>query len=249
MTGEVLMTTEDGICTISFHHPKGNSLPKELLAQLSNQIKIAGEEPTVKVILLKSIGKTFCAGASFDELLAIQSEADANEFFSGFGKLIEAIKDCPKFVIAEVQGKAVGGGVGIIAASDYAIASESASIKLSELSIGFGPFVIAPAVIRKIGSSAFSTLTINSKNWKTAEWALQKGLFNDLAKDHEMLESKTKELVQSLAVYSLEAMKEIKEMLWDGYDNLNEIHGKRAKLSGSLSQSALTQKILSQFNK
>lgn len=249
MTGEILLKKEEGICTVEFHHPKGNSLPGALLAELSSTIREAGLDSNVKVIRLKSRGKTFCAGASFDELLAINNEYEANAFFSGFGNLVEAIKNCPKFVVVEVHGKAVGGGVGIIAACDYAIANESASIKLSELSIGFGPFVIAPAVIRKIGLSAFSSLTIDSKSWKTADWALQKGLYNDLATSFDELDSKTTSLCESLSGYSAEAMMNIKEMLWYGYDDLHDIHKKRAELSGSLSQSELTRSILSQFNK
>ncbi len=249
MTGEVLLNIEDGIGTIEFHHPKGNSLPSNLLKQLSEAIQRAGDDHSIKVIRLKSRGNTFCAGASFDELLAINSEEQAHKFFSGFGSLIESIKTCPKFVVAEVQGKAVGGGVGIIAACDYAIASENASIKLSELSIGFGPFVIAPAVIRKIGLSAFSTLTIDSTTWKTAAWGNEKGLFNEIVQDLNKLNSRTTKLCESLSNHSLEAMRQIKSTLWEGYEELNDIHKKRATLSGTLSQSELTQSILSGFKK
>jgi len=249
MNTEVNTSNSKGIATIEFHHPKGNSLPRVLLDKLSNAINAAGKNSEVKVILLKSRGKTFCAGASFDELLAIENVNQANSFFVGFGSLIEAIKDCPKFIVAEVQGKAVGGGVGIIAACDYAIASKNASIKLSELSLGFGPFVIATAVIRKIGVSAFSTLTIDSTNWKSAEWCLSKGLFNDLVNDGEELNSKSFELCNSLSGYSPDAMKAIKNLLWDGYTDLADKHLKRAKLSGQLSQSEITQQILAKFRK
>lgn len=249
MIGEVLQQVNGGIGIIDFHHPKGNSLPAKLLLEISVAIKKMGSDEEVKVVLLKSQGNTFCAGASFDELLEIADEEQAYKFFMGFGILIESIKNCPKFVVTQVQGKAVGGGVGIIAACDYAIGNELASIKLSELSIGFGPFVIAPAVIRKIGISAFSTLTIDSKNWKSASWAYEKGLFNDLAKDFDELELKTGELCQSLATYSPDAMQKIKEMLWEGFEELPKIHQKRAKLSGSLSQTELTKTKLSQFSK
>ena len=249
MDGELFVEIKNQIAEIEFHHPKGNSLPGQLLNELASKISDAGENKEVKVILLKSRGKTFCAGASFDELLSLEDIEKAKIFFSGFGTLIESIKNCPKFVIAEVQGKAVGGGVGIIAACDYAIASETASIKLSELSIGFGPFVIAPAVIRKIGLSAFSTLTIDSTSWKSADWANEKGLYNDVVSSMDELLSKSSALCTSLSGYSTDAMKEIKNMLWDGYENLAEVHKKRALLSGTLSQSELTQQILSQFKK
>ncbi len=248
MVGELNVQIENQIADIEFHHPKGNSLPAKLLQDLSNAIRDAGKNQDVKVVLLKSKGNTFCAGASFDELLSLDNKEDANVFFSGFGTLIESIKNCPKFVIAQVQGKAVGGGVGIIAACDFAIASDQASIKLSELSIGFGPFVIAPAVIRKIGLSAFSTLTIDSKSWKTSDWCLQKGLYNEVVSSNE-LQDRSNELCSSLTGYSSDAMKEIKAMLWEGFEDLESIHQKRARLSGSLSQSDLTRSILARFNK
>jgi len=248
MTGELRFEVENQIATIEFYHPKGNSLPSTLLNQLAETIIKSGNDPSVKVVLLRSRGEgAFCAGASFGELLSIQSEEEANSFFMGFGKLILAIKNCPKFVITRVQGKAVGGGVGIIAACDYAIGNSDASIKLSELSIGFGPFVIAPAVIRKIGLSAFSSLTIDSANWKSAQWALDMGLFNLVAKDHDSLDEECTTLCNSLAGSSPEAMKSIKKMLWEGYENLEEVFEERSRTSGILSQTETTQKILSEF--
>ena len=245
----ILNSKTKGVETIEFHHPKGNSLPRYLLDELATAIEHAGINSKIKVIKLKSKGTTFCAGASFDELLAITNDNAANEFFSGFGRLIESIKNCPKFVIAQIQGKAVGGGVGLIAACDYAIATKQAGIKLSELSIGLGSFVIASVVIRKIGLSAFSTLAIHSENWQSAAWAYQTGLFNDLANNVDELEVKTSELCASLAGYSSEAMKKIKELLWEEYDDLPNIHKKRARVSGKLSQTELTQSILLGFKK
>lgn len=249
MEGEIKVNITNQVGEIIFHHPKSNSLPSNLLLGLINEIKSLSANNSCAVIKLTSKGTTFCAGASLNELLAIENDKQATDFFSGFGFLIEAIKNCPKFVIAEVNGKAVGGGVGIIAACDYVVALDSASIKLSELSIGFGPFVIAPSVIRKIGVTAFSSLTIDSENWKTAEWCFNKGLYNHLAYNQEELSKKTSELCNTLASYSKQAMKEIKKMLWEGTDNLENIHKKRAELSGSLSQSSQAQSILSKLKK
>ncbi|MBO6795498.1 MAG: enoyl-CoA hydratase/isomerase family protein [Balneolaceae bacterium] len=248
MTGELSVSVANGIASLEFYHPKGNSLPSDLLSKLAESISRLGNDNEVKVIVLRSKGNgAFCAGASFDELLAIDSHESANTFFKGFGHLISAIKNCPKFVIARVHGKAVGGGVGIIAACDYAIGSKAASIKLSELSIGFGPFVIAPAVIRKIGISAFSTLTIDTKNWKNSDWAERKGLFNEVVDGDSELDDQVNTLADQLASYSAEAMKEIKAMLWEGFENIETTFEKRAKLSGSLSQSEVTQAILTKF--
>jgi methylglutaconyl-CoA hydratase len=248
MTGELSVSVANGITSLEFYHPKGNSLPSDLLSKLAESITRMGNDTDVKVIVLRSRGNgAFCAGASFDELLAIDSHDSANTFFKGFGHLIAAIKHCPKFVIARVHGKAVGGGVGIIAACDYAIGSEAASIKLSELSIGFGPFVIAPAVIRKIGLSAFSTLTIDSTRWKSSSWAEQKGLFNQISEKDSDLDQALHTLSEQLAGYSIEAMKAIKLMLWEGYEDIETTFEERARLSGSLSQSEVTQSILARF--
>ncbi len=248
MTGELSASVANGVASLEFYHPKGNSLPSDLLSKLAESITQLGNDDAVKVIVLRSRGTgAFCAGASFDELLAIDSPESANLFFKGFGHLISAIKNCPKFVIARVHGKAVGGGVGIIAACDYAIGSEAASIKLSELSIGFGPFVIAPAVIRKIGISAFSTLTIDTKNWKNSDWAERKGFFNEVVEIDSDLNQTVNALAEQLAGYSAEAMKEIKTMLWAGFGNIETTFEERAKLSGSLSQSEVTQAILTKF--
>lgn len=249
MTDEVRLEIADGIAEIEFYHPKGNSLPASLLDELTATISKAGSNGDVRVLKLKSRGKTFCAGASFDELLSLENSNEAIQFFGGFGRLIEAIKNCPKFVIVQVQGKAVGGGVGVIAACDYAIATPQAAIKLSELSIGFGPFVIAPAVIRKIGLPAFSTLTIDSKNWKSAEWASEKGLYNAIVESEEELHEHTQLLCTALAGYSPQAMEEIKQMLWEGFESIEETHRNRAILSGKMSQSEFTQQTLKAFKK
>ena len=250
MAGEVTLTISQGIGTIEFFHPKGNSLPSQLLNELCNAIDTAGSNSEVSVVVLRSKGSgAFCAGASFDELLAIENDEKARVFFSGFGRVISSMKNCPKFIVCRVQGKAVGGGVGLIAASDYAIASEAASVKLSELSIGFGPFVIAPAVIRKIGVSAFSTLTVDSKKWKSSSWALEKGLFNSVEHDEAALDNSLNELATSLSSYSNEAMMHIKTTFWEGFEDLETELDQRARLSGKLSQSDATQHILSAIKK
>jgi len=179
--GGVALSVEDSIGTINFHHPKSNSLPGEVLNKLAKTIADAGIDPNIKVIVLKSAGeKAFCAGASFDELLSIDNFETGKIFFSGFAKVINAARNCPKFIIGRVQGKAVGGGVGMVSAVDYCLATEAASVKLSELAIGIGPFVVGPAVERKVGTAAFTQLAINATEWQSAEWAREKGLYAEV---------------------------------------------------------------------
>ena len=189
------------VATITFYHPASNSFPSNLLRDLTNEFHVLSNNDTINVIVLQSEGNTFCAGASFDELLAIDNFKDGKTFFSGFANVINAMRTCKKLIIGRVQGKAVGGGVGLASACDYVFASENASIKLSELAIGIGPFVIEPAVSRKIGTTAMSQLTLDASNWKSAKWALYNGLFSEI---HTHLE----DLDMALTIFSKDLVKQ-----------------------------------------
>ncbi len=250
MAGSVKLEITNNIGVIEFFHPKSNSLPKVLLLELTSVITEAGNNPDISVLILKSAGDgAFCAGASFDELADIDSPEKGTQFFSGFAKVILAIKNCPKLILCQVQGKAVGGGVGIIAASDYTLAISSASIKLSELNLGIGPFVIAPVVERKIGTSSLSSLSIDASNWRDAKWAFDKGLYNDVFDSNSQLEEATMKLATQLSKSSPEAMKELKKVLWEGFDSLDTLLKTRADLSGKLAQSSFTKEFIKKFKK
>jgi methylglutaconyl-CoA hydratase len=226
---------ENGIATVEFFHPKHNSLPGDLLAKIANTITDLGENDAAKVIILKSGGsRTFCAGASFDELLAIKDEASGKVFFSGFANVINSIRKCPKFVIGRVQGKSVGGGVGVASATDYCMATKFAAIKLSELALGFGPFVIGPAVERKMGKAAFVQLAINSKKWQTPDWAKANGLYNEVFESTEALDEGIQALAEELAAFNPEAMKMLKKVLWEGTEHWDTLLVERAAQSGQL---------------
>jgi len=238
----------DGIATITFYHPQSNSLPGELLRGLAAQITKQGDDASVKVIVLKSEGdKAFCAGASFDELISIHDIESGKVFFSGFAGVINAMRKAPKFIIARVQGKAVGGGVGIAAAADYTIATSNASIKLSELAVGIGPFVVGPVVERKVGTSAFCQLTMNASAWQTAHWALEKGLYNTLYDTVEELDKSVNDLAISLAASNPEAMSMLKKVFWEGTENWDTLLIERALMSGTLVLSDFTRNAISKF--
>lgn len=249
--GNVSIINETGgIVIISFYHPAQNSLPSALLKQLAEAISSAGSDPKTKVIVLKSGGdRTFCAGASFDELLQIKDKDTGTSFFEGFANVISACRKCPKIIIARVQGKAVGGGVGLAAAADYCLASEAASVKLSELTIGIGPFVIAPAVIRKMGLPAFSQLSIRAADFQTAQWAKQNGLYNEVYEDLHGLDAAVSELAQKLALYNPAALAHLKQVLWEGTADWDDLLKQRAAISGELVLSAFTQQALHAFFK
>lgn len=240
--------THQGITTIEFYHPQGNSLPGKILAQLAQEIHFAGTHAETKVIVLRSTGeKTFCAGASFDELTAIQNEAEGLHFFSGFANVINAMRKCPKFIIGRIQGRCVGGGVGLAAAVDYAIATEAADVKLSELAVGIGPFVVGPAVERKIGTSAFSQLAIDATAWRNSDWAKRKGLFAETHSSIEALDESVHRLANTLMHSSPAAMAEMKKIFWQGTDHWDELLKERAAISGRLVLSDFTKNAIAAF--
>jgi len=246
--GEITTNITDNIGTIEFYHPKGNSLPGQMLRELASTIREMGEKSYVHVIVLKSRGDgAFCAGASFDELIAIDNYEEGKHFFMGFALVLNAMRQCPKLTIVRVQGKTVGGGVGIASAGDYTIAHESAAIKLSELALGIGPFVVGPAVKRKVGSSAFGTLTIDAASWNDAEWAREQGLFSKVCETHDDLDEEVDALAEQLSDYSPDAMKELKKVFWEGTENWDELLEKRAEISGRLVLSDFTKNFIEEF--
>lgn len=249
--GHVEMRVDElGIATIEFGHPLSNSLPGKILRKLAETITEAGKDPAVKVIVLRSTGdKAFCAGASFDELISIQDLDTGKVFFSGFAQVINACRKCPKLIIGRVQGKAVGGGVGIASAVDYCYATRFAEVKLSELAVGIGPFVVGPAVQRKMGLSAMSQLAINATEWRTAEWAMQNGLYADVFDNEEEMDDEIKRLSTTLAKSNPEAMAELKQIFWEGTENWDQLLSDRAVISGTLVLSDFTINAINSFKK
>lgn len=246
--GYVKSETQNGITSIEFFHPQSNSLPGIILETLATEIAMAGSSPETKVIVLRSAGdRAFCAGASFDELVQIKDTETGFIFFSGFAKVINAMRNNPKLIIARVQGKCVGGGVGLAAAADYTIALNKADIKLSELAIGIGPFVVGPAVERKIGSSAFAALSIDASAWRSSEWAKEKGLFAEVHESTETLEAAILKLSNNLSQYSPEAMYALKRVIWEGTSNWDQLLLERARISGELILSDFSKKAIEKF--
>ncbi|MGZ3882897.1 MAG: enoyl-CoA hydratase/isomerase family protein [Bacteroidia bacterium] len=238
----------NGIGTITFFHPQSNSMPGTQLRNLAAEIEKLGKDHSVKVIVLKSEGeKAFCAGASFDELIAIKDIHEGIKFFSGFAAVINAMRKAPKFVIARVQGKAVGGGVGIASAADYTFAMEGASVKLSELAVGIGPFVVGPAVERKVGTSAFCQLTINATEWQSAQWAKEKGLYAELFATAADMDKAIEGLASKLASSNPEAMSMLKKVMWEGTDHWDQLLIERAGMSGTLVLSEFTVNAINKF--
>ena len=239
---------QPGLAEITFFHPKHNSLPGNLLAQLAQAIRAEGQNLDTRVIVLKSGGdRTFCAGASFDELIAIEDFETGKEFFMGFARVINACRTCPKLIIGRVQGKAVGGGVGVAAAADYTLATKFAAVKLSELNVGIGPFVVGPAVERKIGVSAMSQLTINADAFFSAEWARDKGLFAEVHEDAAALDGAVQKLADFLLSTNPEAQRQLKQIFWQGCEDWDQLLEQRAEMSGQLVLSDYTKQALSKY--
>ncbi len=248
--GYVRTDVQDGLATVIFYHPKSNSMPSSQLAKLSAAIEDAGRNSNVHLILLKSEGeKAFCAGANFDELLAISNAEEGRKFFMGFAHVINAIRKAGKLVVCRVQGKCVGGGVGIAAAADYTLATDTAEVKLSELAVGLGPFVVGPAVERKLGRAAFSQLTIDAASFRSAQWARDNNLFAEIFPTVTALDEAVDKLVATLLASNPEAMMALKEIFWEGTADWDQLLQERAETSGRLVLSEFTRTFLSQRKK
>jgi len=248
--GYVKTEKEHGITTIEFYHPQSNSLPGKLLETIAQTIHSEGVNSGTKVIILRSAGeKVFCAGASFDELATITTQEQGTQFFSGYGKVINAMRKAPQFIIARIQGKCVGGGLGLAAAADYAIATHGADVKLSELSAGFGPFVIGPAVQRKIGLAAFTHLTIDANMWRSSDWAKRNGLYAELHPEPSAMEDAIGRLSFTLSHVSQDATKELKKVFWQGTEDWDDLLRERASISGRLILSDYAKDFIKNFKR
>ncbi len=246
--GDVLVTTADGVATIQFRHPKGNSLPGGLLRRLTSALDTVGADKSARVIVLRS-GEPgpFCAGASFDELKSIADAAGGKEFFMGFARLILAMRRCPQLIIARVHGKSVGGGVGLVASADFAIALAGASVRLSELAVGIGPFVVGPIIQRKLGLGAFEALAVDTATWRDAAWAERHGLFADVVPDVFELDTAVAALAARLAASNPDAMARMKSVFWAGTEQWETLLEERAAMSGALVTSDFTRQAIAAF--
>ena len=247
--GSVTVNKNSGVGEVSFYHPKSNSLPGDLLKKLADELWLLSMDEDVKVIVLKSEGeKAFCAGASFDELTAINDLKKGKEFFMGFANLINIIRKSPKFIIVRVQGKTVGGGVGLIAAADYAFAVKSSEVKLSELALGIGPFVIGPPLEKKIGAASFKSMTI-CYEWKSADWALEKGLFDHVSNNVEEMDKAINLLTGKLVKSNPDAALHLKKIFWEGTENWDKLLEERAEISAKLVLSEFVKKTINELQK
>ena len=248
--GSLYTQIENRIATIEFGHPASNSFPSELLERLQKEFDHLSNDENVSVIVLRSEGeKAFCAGASFEELVEIENMQQGKVFFSGFANVLNAMRECNKLIIGRIQGKAVGGGVGLAAACDYAMATEAAAIKLSEFSIGIGPFVIAPAVERKMGVAALAELTLAAHEWKNAYWAREKGLYARVFETVKDLDKEVHFFAEKLASYNPDALLEMKKILWENTSHWKNLLPERAAISGELILSDFSRDALEKFKK
>jgi methylglutaconyl-CoA hydratase len=245
--GHVDVALVDGIATVTFGHPKGNSLPASVLRALAERVAEAGADEAARVIVLRSSGTgPFCAGASFDELTAIRTAEEGREFFSGFARVILAMLRVPKPVVTRVHGKTAGGGVGLVAASDYAIAVDGAACRLSELAVGIGPFVVGPVIERKIGLAAFQAMAIDA-DWRDAAWARERGLYARTVPGASELDEAVDALARRLAAANPEALAGIKRACWAGTEGWDALLAERAATSGRLVLSEFTRAAIERF--
>jgi methylglutaconyl-CoA hydratase len=249
-SGSISTVIENSIATITFSHPASNSFPSTLLQQLMNELNKVDKNPEVAIIVLKSKGNNaFCAGASFDELLSLTTLDEGTKFFSGFANVINAMRNCSKLIVGRIQGKAVGGGVGLAAACDYTFATQNSMVKLSEIAVGIGPFVIEPAVSRKMGKMAFAEMTLNPTEWKSANWAKENHLFSEVFQSLDELDIRLNEFTSELSSYNSTALFEMKKVFWEGTENWDQLLYERAAISGMLVLSDHAKQALQKFKK
>lgn len=249
MNGSVTLKNENNVGKIHFFHPKGNSLPSTIIKSLIDCLNRAENDSDINVVILESGGNsTFCSGASLSELKSIKNIESGITFFMGFAQLLNKVRKMSKFVFARVQGKVVGGGVGLVSACDYAFATEKASIKLSELSIGLGPYVIEPAVTRKIGNTAFTQLSIDSSNSKTANWGMEKGLYAHLSPDIKSMDQALSQKVQLIASYPPEACSQLRKLHWKNTQHWETLLPENAKITAELALSDYSQSFMRSLN-
>ena len=248
-SGAVTCSITEGIATVSFYHPKSNSLPAALLADIAGRITAAGKHPATRVVVIRSEGMgSFCAGASFDELKQIDSPESGKEFFMGFARVMNAMRKCPKPIVTRVQGKVVGGGVGIVAASDYVLAIHEAPVRLSELAVGIGPFVVGPAIERRIGKSAFAAMALDA-DWRDANWCVDHGLYTRLCDNLPALDQVLGTLAHRLATFNPDAISRLRATFWEGTDDWDTLLEERASMSGTLVLSDFTRNAIAAFEK
>lgn len=248
--GTITTIIENAIATVTFAHPASNSFPSSQLKELTMELDNLSSNESITVIVLQSAGEgAFCAGASFDELLSVTNLEDGTAFFSGFANVINAMRRCKKIIVGRIQGKAVGGGVGLAAACDYTFAVDNAAVKLSEIAIGIGPFVIEPAVSRKIGKTAMSQMALLPAEWKSAQWAYQNGLYSELFSSVSEMDIALQAYAAKLSAYNPEALFGMKKVLWEGTEEWGALLYERAAISGKLVLSDFTVNALNQFKK
>ena len=246
--GHVRSEVHNSVATVEFFHPQSNALPSSILEELAKEVHSVGQDDDARVVIIRSSGdKAFCAGASFEELAAIKTAEQGLAFFSGFAHLINEMRKCPKMIIARVHGKCVGGGLGIAAAADYCIAADKAEIRLSELSLGIGPFVVGPPVERKIGISGFSQIALDATLWRSADWAKRKGLYAEVHETIENMDESIERLANALSHSNPVAMAEMKKIFWKGTEHWDTLLFERAAISGRLVISDFTQKAIARF--
>ena len=180
--GALRIERDDDVLRVTLSRPETrNAFDDALITELSDAFVDVG---TVRAVVLAGEGPTFCSGADVEwmrrsvGLSEEQNVADAN----ALRRMLEAVDRCPAPVVAVVQGHALGGGVGLVAAADIAIAHERAAFAFSEVKLGIIPAVISPYALRKIGESAARRYFVTGERFDAAT-ALRIGLVHEVTAD------------------------------------------------------------------
>jgi methylglutaconyl-CoA hydratase len=200
---------------ITMNRPdRHNAFDDGLIAELTEALRSMEAEDGIRVIVLSGAGKSFCAGADLNWMkrMAAFSMDENRRDAMGLATLMRTLAHLHKPTIARVQGAAYGGGVGLVACCDIAVAAQSASFSLSEAKLGLIPAVISPYVVAAIGERAARRYFLTAERFDAAEaWRI--GLVHELVGDHESLDDKIGEIVDAVLACSPSAQREAKDLI------------------------------------
>ena len=205
---------ERGVAIITINKPKvHNAFDDRLISQLNDTIVSCSLDVGVRLIILASNGKTFCAGADLNWMKKMSgySFSDNLNDARNASKLFKNIAFSEKLIIAKVNGPAFGGGVGLVAACDIAIGVDTAFFSLSEVRLGLIPSMISPYIIRALGERQATRYMLTGEKFNS-NVALQLGLLHQVVST-EALDGTIESLIEEVLLCGPNAIKECKDLI------------------------------------
>jgi methylglutaconyl-CoA hydratase len=211
----VLLDKQNSVAIVTLNRPDvHNAFDEEMIASLTSTFTELSSDTSLRAVVLKASGKSFCAGGDLNwmkraaDFTEAENKADALKLAG----MVDAIYACPHLTIALVKGAVFGGGVGVVSACDVVIADkDSSKFSLSEVKLGLIPAAIAPYVLRAIGARNMGRYAVTAERF-CAKKAGKMGLVHDKVHGETELESALTDLLKSISSNAPEAMREAKKL-------------------------------------